>query len=135
MCVRPCVCYIIYYASCYIHVPHLYIENQVLRGFLCCFLRTWISIKTLCSKVLMTFADHLCLLCFLINSQWTKETVMASFQEYWCIGLAIVLTIRLTHRWLQWITNNLVIFLCVAKLLIDQAHMHMYMCMVILHIM
>ena len=33
----------------------------------------------LCSKVLGRFADHLCLLHFLMSSCWTKATVMASF--------------------------------------------------------
>ena len=36
-----------------------------------------ISLKMLCSKVLATFADHLCLLCYLTSSPWTKETAMA----------------------------------------------------------
>ena len=61
----------------------------------------WISLKMLCSKVMATFGDHLCLLRFLTSSQWTNETVMASFQVDYCIGLAIVLTIQLTHHWLQ----------------------------------
>ena len=39
----------------------------------------WISLKTLCSIVLVRFADHLYLLRFLMNSRWTKETAMASF--------------------------------------------------------
>ena len=29
----------------------------------------------LCSKVLVTLADHLCLLCFFASSQWTNKTV------------------------------------------------------------
>ena len=34
----------------------------------------WISLKTLCSKVLVKFADHLCLLRFLMNSRWTRDS-------------------------------------------------------------
>ena len=41
----------------------------------------WLSLKILCSNILVAFADHLCLLRFLMSSWWTKEIVMASFQE------------------------------------------------------
>ena len=33
----------------------------------------WISLKTLSSAVLVTFAGHLSLLCFLTSSQWTMD--------------------------------------------------------------
>jgi hypothetical protein len=52
-------------------------------------LNVWISLKTLHSKVLTTFADHRCLLRFLTSSQWINGTVIASFKEK--IGLEIVL--------------------------------------------
>ena len=38
-------------------------------------------VETLCSEVLVTFADHLWLLHFLTDFQWTKQTAMASFQN------------------------------------------------------
>ena len=43
----------------------------------------WISLKTLCSEVLATFADQLSFLRFLTDFQWKKkkQTVMASFQD------------------------------------------------------
>ena len=41
----------------------------------------WLLLKTLCSKVLASFADHDCLSYFLMSSPWTEETVMASFQQ------------------------------------------------------
>ena len=37
--------------------------------------------EILCLKVMATFADHLSLLCFLMNSQCTKVTAMASFNH------------------------------------------------------
>jgi hypothetical protein len=40
-----------------------------------------ISLITLCSKVIATFADHHGLLCFLTSSRSMKETATASFQE------------------------------------------------------
>ena len=58
-------------------------------------------IENTCSKVMMTFADHLALLCFLMNSQCTKETAMASFQPEQCIDLAILIITQLTHDWLR----------------------------------
>ena len=42
----------------------------------------WILLKTLCSKVLATFANHHCLLRFLSSSPLMKETVITSFQEH-----------------------------------------------------
>ena len=41
----------------------------------------WLSLKTLHSKVLASFADHNCLSRFLMTSQWIEETAMASFQQ------------------------------------------------------
>ena len=62
----------------------------------------WMSLKTLRSKFLATFADHRCLLRFLTSSQWTKETVMASFQEHLvCRTIVIALITRLAHHWSQ----------------------------------
>ena len=62
----------------------------------------WIWLKTLCTKVLATVADHLCLLLFFTNSRWTNETAMASFQEEQCVNnIAIVHRTRLIHHWLQ----------------------------------
>ena len=40
----------------------------------------WILLKMLCLKVLVTFADPTSALLFLTSSQWTRETVMATFQ-------------------------------------------------------
>ena len=56
-------CYQEYDAIYYLHVPRLYIDMFVT-----------ISLKSLCSKVVETFTDHLCLLRFLTNSRQTKET-------------------------------------------------------------
>ena len=41
--------------------------------------------------VLVIFADHHCLFCFLSTSRSKKETTTASFQEVYRVGLAIVL--------------------------------------------
>ena len=65
VCVCVCVC-VCYHASCYI--PRLYIENKVLLGFLWRF-QDMDSLKMLCSKVLATFADQLCLLRFLMDKR------------------------------------------------------------------
>ena len=51
----------------------------------------WISLKTLCSKGLVTFNDNLCLLHFLTSSRWTKVIVVAPFQKDQCVGLLIAL--------------------------------------------
>ena len=82
LCVCVCVC-VCYHAS--FHIPCLYVERSgVIRP------PVQISMHVLCgfhiltmlrSKVLVTFAEHLYLLCFLTNSQWIKETMMVSFQE------------------------------------------------------
>ena len=40
-----------------------------------------LSLKTLRSKVLASFADHDCLSHFLMSSPWTEETAMASFNK------------------------------------------------------
>ena len=53
--------------------------HRVLYGVFKVFF-VWLSLKPLCSKVLASFADHDRLSRFLMNSLWTEETVMASFQ-------------------------------------------------------
>ena len=78
----------------------------------------WISLILLCSKVLATFADHICLLHFLTISWWTKETAMISFKEDKCVGLTIVFLTRLTHTGHSRLLIMLLGLLCVAKLLI-----------------
>ena len=59
----------------------------------------WLSLKTLRSKVLASFADRHCLPCFLTRSRWTEETAMASFQREECVLLAIAPTTQPTHQW------------------------------------
>ena len=56
------VCVVCLY-SCYMHL-----ENWYLCAVFNIFCIVWISMKTLCSKTLVTFADHLCYLSFFINS-------------------------------------------------------------------
>ena len=75
-----CVC-VCYRASYYI--PRLYVENKVQLGILWCFqdMHCVDFIENALFKVLATFADHLCFLCFLMSSRSTKETAMASLQE------------------------------------------------------
>ena len=65
-----CVCVCVFCTSCYI--PGLYIESKVLLGFLWHFqdMHCVDFIKTLCSKVLLTFAD---LLRFLTSSRLMKR--------------------------------------------------------------
>ena len=76
--------------------------------------------KTLCSKVLARFADHLCLLRFL-NSRRTKETVMASIREDQQVELTIGLITRLTHhRFTVDYQQSLLAFF--VKLLIRHVH-------------
>ena len=65
-----------YYASYY--VPHLCRKcHRVLYDVFV----LWLLLKTLCSKVLASFADYDCLSRFLMSSPWTEETAMASFQQ------------------------------------------------------
>ena len=72
-----CVC-VCYHASCYI--PVLYVENKVpFIGAFYYIFKIRISLKTLLE--LAIFADHCCLLRFLLSSQSMKETVTALFQE------------------------------------------------------
>ena len=88
VCELVCVCPL---PPCYI--PVLYVENKVPLGFrgLSFKIRiVWISLKTLCSKVLTTFAHHCCFICFLLSSRSMKVTATASFQEDQCVDLAIV---------------------------------------------
>ena len=40
----------------------------------------WLSLKTLRSRVLGSFAGHRRLPCSLVSFRWTNETAMASFQ-------------------------------------------------------
>ena len=63
LCVRVCVCLCVCYHASY-YIPHLYVEIKVALSFLCHFLhmRYVEFVETLCSEVLATFADHLCLL-------------------------------------------------------------------------
>ena len=49
----------------------------------------WLSLKTLRSRVLVSFADHRRLPRSPTTSQWTKETEMTSFQHKECACLAI----------------------------------------------
>ena len=56
-----------------------------------------------------------------MNSQWTKETVMASFGEDQHVGLTIGL---ITHQWSQQTISSACWVACVAKLLIRQVHGH-----------
>ena len=61
--------WICFHASCYI--PSLYVANNVSLGSIFKVCIVWI---TLWSKVLVIFADHHSLLCFLTSSQSIKET-------------------------------------------------------------
>ena len=54
----------------------------------------WIWLKTFRSKGLASFAGRHCLPHFLMISQWTRETVMVSFQCKECTYLAIA---SITH--------------------------------------
>ena len=66
--VSVCVCVsVTTLAATYLLV--YYVENRVPLSFLCCFLHMHgvDSLKTLFSEVLVTFVDHLCLLCFLTD--------------------------------------------------------------------
>ena len=62
-----------YHESCFI--PRLYVERKVSQGVLV----VWFTLKTICSTVLTSFADHSYLPCSLKSSRWTKETTMAFF--------------------------------------------------------
>ena len=54
--------------------------QRVLYGVVKVFVM-WLLLKTLCSKVLASFADHDRLSCFLMSSPWPEVTAMASFQQ------------------------------------------------------
>ena len=54
--------------------------HRVLCGVFKVFV-VWLLLKTLCSEVLASFAEHNCHSRFLMSSPWTKEAVMASFQQ------------------------------------------------------
>ena len=78
VCVCVCVC-VTMVAATYVYLIYIYNENKATFSFLRHFyILLRISLKTLCSEVLATFTDHLCLLRFLTDSQWTKQIEMAS---------------------------------------------------------
>ena len=61
-------------------------------------LTVWLSLKTLCSRVLAPFAGHRCLPCSLANFRWPNETTMASFQLEKYIWFVINPTTQLVHH-------------------------------------
>ena len=69
--------------------------HRVLFGVFKVFV-VWLSLKTLCSKVLASFANRHCLPHFLTKSRRTEETVMGSFKCKECVQLAIEPTTQLT---------------------------------------
>ena len=75
-----CVC-VCYCTNCYI--LHLHVKNKVPLGFLRRFQDMhYVSfVENTLFKSFGDITDHFCLLHFLTTSQWTKETVMASFHE------------------------------------------------------
>ena len=58
----------------------------------------WLSLKTLCSRVLASFAGHRCLPRSLASFQWTNEIAMASFQLEKYTWLVIDPTTGLVHH-------------------------------------
>ena len=62
-------------------LPRFYVENNISQGSSWCFLGfvVWLSLKTLRSRVMASFAGHCCLSRSLMNFRWTNETAMASF--------------------------------------------------------
>jgi hypothetical protein len=86
----------------------------------------WISLKTLCSKVLATFADHYCLLCLLMSSRSMKGTASDHFisrlvvcrsSDSSCNSIdSSLLTVDYKLRFLALLS------LCVLDLLIRHAH-------------
>ena len=70
---------------------HVYTLKVRCRRVLCGIFKVfvvWVSLKMLRSEVMASFADHCCLPCSVMSSQWTKETEMASFQLKECVQLA-----------------------------------------------
>ena len=77
-----CLCMylsICYHESCYI--PCLYVKNKVSWSSLQCFkiFVTWLLLKTVCLKVLVSFVDHCSLPRSLTSSRWTQGTDMYFF--------------------------------------------------------
>jgi hypothetical protein len=58
----------------------------------------WLSLKTLCSRVLASFTGHRRLSCFLASFRWTMETAMTSFQLEEYVWSAIDPTRQLVHH-------------------------------------
>ena len=92
--VRVCVCY---HTSCYI--PCLHIENKAkfFMGFQD--IHCVAFIETLCSKVLATFADHLCLLRFLMSSRRMDKRQQWLLFKKTSVYVATGPTTQLTHHW------------------------------------
>ena len=96
--VSLCVYVFVYHASCY--MPHFASKIRCLRFFNGVFqiCNVWLLLRVLCSKVLVSFADHCGLPHSLTSSQWTKEPGMAYFQHEECVQLVIASTTQLTHH-------------------------------------
>ena len=73
-----CVCVTELAATYFVYTLKVWCHQAFYAALHVCIV--WISLKSLCSKVLARFTNHLCLLHFLVNSRWTKETAMASFR-------------------------------------------------------
>ena len=69
-----CVCLHVHWPSCY--TSHWYVKSLVPLGFLCHFQCLYCVnlIENAYSKVLARSADHHYLLCFLMNSRWTRDS-------------------------------------------------------------
>ena len=80
VCVCVCVCLsVITKSAAYLVCTSKTRCHRVLYGVFKVFVM-WLSLKTLRSRVLASFADCHCLPRFLMSSQWTEETAIASFQ-------------------------------------------------------
>ena len=89
-----CVC-MCCHASCY--MPVLYVETRVPLGFYGIF-KIWIMLKTLCSNVLATFADHYYLFTFC-------ERDCDCFVSRRLVYRSIVVIVQQIHHWSQQAIN------------------------------
>ena len=97
VCVCVCVCVSTTKSATYLVYTSKTKCHRVLYDVFKVFV-VWLSLKTLCSRVLASFAGHHRLPCSPVTSRWTKETAVTSFQHEECACLAIAPIIRPTYH-------------------------------------
>ena len=95
-------------ASCLIYM----LKTKVLYNYCFRVFVVWLSLKTLRSNILASFADYHCFPCFLTSSRCTKERAMSSSQQLWIHNYDRTITWarrkKNTQQWhsAQWCINS-----------------------------